>query len=209
MKDPRFKNQLLNRDVERVGDFLKSYVEALTQALETVSAEQLDRVVALLIASLNNGNTIFVAGNGGSAAISDHLCCDWCKGTRVEGRKSLHVHSLSSNFALISAIGNDYGFEDVFSTQLEMFAKKGDALVLISSSGNSPNILKALRKAKELGVDTVGFSGFSGGELAKNADINLHVNFPNYGVVEDSHQILMHVLAQFLAGLRDQPGSSL
>ena len=104
---------------------------------------------------------------------------------------------------LYSAIANDIGFEAVFSHQIALTGRAGDVLVAISSSGNSPNILAGVDAAKEAGMVTIGLSGFSGGKLRASADIVLHVDIDNYGIVEDAHQALCHVLAQFIACGRD------
>jgi phosphoheptose isomerase len=100
--------------------------------------------------------------------------------------------------SLITAIANDFKYEDVFSKQIEMFAKPQDVLVAVSSSGNSPNIINAINTAKQLGMNTIALVGFDGGEVSKLSDIVLHIKSNNYGVVEDCHQSLMHILAQHL-----------
>jgi phosphoheptose isomerase len=108
------------------------------------------------------------------------------------------VHSLSTTVELITAIVNDIGSEQMFTYQLESLGSTGDTLIAISSSGASPNIISALQWAKENGMKTIAMTGFSGGEAAEIADTSLHVPIDNYGVVEDVHQSLMHILAQFL-----------
>jgi D-sedoheptulose 7-phosphate isomerase len=105
---------------------------------------------------------------------------------------------LSSNLPLISAVANDIGYEDTIVFQLCRLAKQGDIVILISSSGNSPNILKAAKWAVDYGVLVIGMTGFSGGKLKELSDISLHVPIKNYGVVEDCHQSLMHIIAQFI-----------
>lgn len=200
--DPRFKNKIFAGS--QPGEYLAAYLGEVSASLQPLlGGKELSAAFSLMENCLKAGNTIFVAGNGGSAAISEHLSCDWSKGTCVSGRKSMHLHSLVSNTALFTAIANDYGYEKVFSTQLEMFAKSGDLLLLISSSGNSPNILQAAHSAKKIGLKTIGFSGFSGGELKQLADVSLHISSNNYGIVEDAHQMLMHVLAQYFVKIRD------
>lgn len=141
---------------------------------------------------LMNSKRVFVGGNGGSSAISDHLSCDFEKGA---GRP---VVNLSARPALLSAIANDYGYEHTFSWQL-MAAKVDawDTVILISSSGNSPNIVEAAKFAKSQGAKILGLTGFDGGQLKKLSDVSLHIAINNYGIVEDCHQALMHVLAQF------------
>jgi D-sedoheptulose 7-phosphate isomerase len=194
--DPRTKNMTFS--MESPTAYLKEYAENLTRTLANVSAAALEEAVALLEKTLRSGKRIYVCGNGGSAAIADHLCCDWTKGSRVDGLPTLRTHSFVANGALMTALANDYGYEETFSTQVEMFGEAGDVLVAISSSGNSPNIVKGVEAAKKRGMKVLGLSGFSGGRLHELSDISLFANFANYGLVEDSHQIMMHVLSQYL-----------
>jgi len=126
--------------------------------------------------------------------------CDWVKGTFTPSHRPIHVHSLVSDTALLTACANDFGYEASFSRQLEMQAQPGDILICISSSGNSANILAVLRKARAMQLKTIALTGFSGGESMQLADISLHVAVHNYGIVEDCHQILMHNIAQYIYG---------
>lgn len=200
--DPRTKNEVCQTD--SLAGYLNWYADKLAAALRAVSETALKQTYELISHTANNGGTIYVAGNGGSASISDHLCCDWTKGTRAHGHPPIRTSSLSANNALFTALANDYGYETVFSEQLEMLAKPNDVLVAISSSGNSPNIIRAIETAKKLKMQSIGMSGFSGGKLATVCDVSLHIAVQNYGIVEDCHQSLMHVLGQFLAKVRDQ-----
>jgi phosphoheptose isomerase len=189
-------------EAQSAAAYLKEYAKRYQEGLARVSPEELNRAAKVLVGAIERHAHVYVAGNGGSAAISDHLTCDWQKGTWRPTPDTtgpcLHVSSLVSNVSLLTAIGNDFGFENVFSSQLEMVAKRGDVLVLISSSGNSPNIVRAAEFGKTLGMTTIGLTGFKGGKLNTLCDVRLHVPVENYGIVEDAHQSLMHVLAQFL-----------
>lgn len=201
MNDPRFKNQIF--ETSSPSQYLISYSRELGRALGQVDSRQLDAAYEIIKDALKRGARIYVAGNGGSSAIADHLCCDWMKGTAVPNAPSLKVHSLTSNSALFTALANDFSYEESLSRQIDMLCEPGDIVVLISSSGNSPNIVKALEAARTKRVKTIGLSGFNGGKLAAAADISLHVPVDNYGLAEDAHQAVMHVLAQFLAKERD------
>lgn len=201
-QDPRFLNKTFRSDSLKV--YFEDYQKALQEALQSVNTENLQRAYTAITEVLEKGRHIYVAGNGGSAAIADHLCCDFTKGTRHRNGRTLKTTSFVANSALMTALANDYGYEDTFSTQTEMFCNSGDILLLISSSGNSKNIINALESAKAKKVITIGFSGFSGGGLKSGADISLHVNFENYGIVEDCHQILMHAIAQYVALIQDK-----
>jgi D-sedoheptulose 7-phosphate isomerase len=200
--DPRHKN--VTFDDSSIATYLADYAHALSAAIQAVDTDALDRARTLIEEASHKGNRIFAVGNGGSAAIADHLCCDWTKGTHCEGHPTIQSFSLTSNVALYSAIANDYGFEKVFSTQVQFFGKPGDVLVAISSSGNSENIVAAVEHAHTLGMSTIGLSGFKGGRLKDTAQVSLYIPAQNYGVVEDAHQSLMHILAQFIANGRDK-----
>lgn len=201
LEDPRHRNKTF--DATSVGAYLKDYAASLAAALTSVDTDALARAKTLIEATAARDGRIHVAGNGGSAAIADHLCCDWTKGTHSHGHKTISAYSMTSNVALYSAIANDYGFEKVFATQVTFNVRPGDVLVAISSSGNSPNILAAVEAAKGRGAPTIGLSGFSGGKLKEACDISLYVPIENYGIVEDAHQALMHVIAQTIALGRD------
>lgn len=194
--DPRSKNKTFS--MESPAAYLTEYAATLQKTLAAIPPERLNQSMTILLDALRGQKRIYVCGNGGSAAIADHLCCDWTKGTRIPGQPALKTHSLVANNALMTALANDYGYEETFSTQVEMYGDSGDVLVAISSSGNSPNIIKAAEAARARGMKVVGLSGFSGGKLAQVSDVSLHAPFDNYGLVEDCHQVLMHVLSQFL-----------
>lgn len=194
--DPRSKNKTFT--LESPSAYLNEYAATLQKTLSSLPAGQMDAALSLLESALGSRRRIYVCGNGGSAAIADHLCCDWTKGSRVPGFEVLRTHSLVANNALLTALSNDYGYEQSFSTQVDYFGEAGDVLVAISSSGNSPNIVKAVEAAQARGMKVLGLSGFSGGKLAALADVSLHVSYDNYGLVEDCHQVLMHVLSQYL-----------
>jgi phosphoheptose isomerase len=197
-EDPRRLNSQYN--LETIEAHVKGYADVLAKALVSIDWRQLDRAIAEIECARLRRARLWVAGNGGSAAIADHLLCDWVKGTIAPSQLPIHVHSLVSSTALLTACGNDFGYDVCFSRQIEMQAQLSDVLICISSSGNSANILAALRQAGAMGLKTIAFTGFSGGEAAKLADISLHIPAHNYGVVEDCHQILMHNIAQYIYG---------
>lgn len=201
-EDPRHKN--VTFDNSSIGTYLADYADTLREALHSVDVAALDRARTLVEGASKSGNHIYAIGNGGSAAIADHLCCDWTKGTHCEGHPTVKSFSMTANVALYTAIANDFGFEKVFSTQVEFYGKPGDVLIAISSSGNSPNIVSAVEHANAIGMATIGLSGFKGGKLKDVSQVSLYVPAQNYGIVEDAHQSLMHVLAQFIANGRDK-----
>ena len=195
-KDPRFLNRTFNQDSIR--GYLSDYAVTLQDALGSVPQQALDAASQLLLKTRQIGGRVFAAGNGGSAAISEHLSCDWQKGVHLPGHNCLKVQCLTSNTSLLTAIANDFGYDKSFSFQLELAdLRPEDILVLISSSGNSQNIINAATYAQSKKCKIIGLSGFSGGQLKTLADVSLHVPYENYGLVEDAHQVMMHVLAQY------------
>ena len=179
-------------------DFVDDYYRRFTEVLETFDRAPMVGVLKTLERVRDNGGTVWVAGNGGSAAIADHTVCDATKGTHVDGQPALRTISLNSNVAMLTALANDIGYEDVYRRQLAYYLKPNDAVLLVSSSGNSPNVVEACRYALDRGVPTIAFVGFGGGELRELADHVVWIPVDNYGIAEDTHQSLIHVITQYL-----------
>ena len=148
------------------------------------------------------GKLVFSCGNGGSAAVANHLQCDHLKGVRNGTDLRSRVISLSSNIELLTAIANDVGYYDSFAYQLRAQSQPGDALIAISSSGRSPNIVHALQWACDNGLRTIALTGFDGGGARAIAEVAIHVDSANYGIVEDLHQSIMHAMAQYIRQTR-------
>jgi len=178
--------------------FFAAYAEEITRAMQSIEPTALDRAAGILLDAYACGSTVFCCGNGGSAAIANHLQCDHVKGVRNGTDLSPCVVSLSASVELLTAIANDIAFEDVFAYQLQSQSKPGDVLVVVSSSGQSANIIRALDAARERGLRTIALTGFQGGDARLVADVAVHVDGANYGVIEDVHQEIMHVLAQYI-----------
>jgi D-sedoheptulose 7-phosphate isomerase len=183
--------------------FVESYYENFARILESFDKAPLDGIAKVFEGLAESGSTLWVAGNGGSAAIADHTVCDTSKGTHVEGCEPIRSVSLSSNGPMITAIGNDISYDQIFRQQLVYYLKPGDAVLLVSSSGNSPNVVEACKYAQERGAPTIAFVGFKGGALKEMADCVIHIEIENYGIAEDTHQSLMHVLTQYLKQRRE------
>jgi D-sedoheptulose 7-phosphate isomerase len=179
-------------------EFTDAYFRNLTEALATVDRAAMDKAAAILREAIAADRLIFACGNGGSAAIANHLTCDCAKGVRTDTRLKPRVFSLSNSVELITAIGNDISFAEIFVHQLQSAARSGDVLITISSSGNSENIVRAAAWAKSNGMKVIAMTGFAGGRSAELADAKLHVAVDNYGAAEDIHQSMMHILAQYL-----------
>jgi phosphoheptose isomerase len=180
------------------GRFFNAYAEQAALAASTIDPDALDRAAALLLDAYTRGARVFSCGNGGSATIANHLQCDHTKGVRTATDLTPRVVSLSSNVEILTAIANDLSYEDVFTYQLESLAVPGDVLVVVSSSGRSANIVKVLTWARDHGLGTIAITGFDGGDARKIAEVAVHADCQNYGLVEDLHQAIMHALAQYI-----------
>lgn len=180
------------------GAYVDDYAQALGAALATVDRAAVARAADLLSATHKRDGTIWACGNGGSAAIANHLVCDHIKGVSTDTPVKPRIQSLSANVEMLTAIANDISYADVFAYPLRLMARPGDTLITISSSGDSENIVRAAAWARENGIPVIAMSGFSGGRSAKLADVSLQVGAENYGVIEDAHQALMHILAQYI-----------
>lgn len=185
-------------------EYFSGYFDNLTEAARSMDTSTIVQAAELLADLFSRGHTLYVCGNGGSAAIANHLLCDFSKGMQTDTGLRPKVVSLSAHVELITAIANDIDFAEIFAYQVRTAARPGDALMTISSSGNSENIVRALAWARREKIATIAMTGFEGGRSAKLADINIYVPAQNYGVVEDIHQSVMHILAQYVrASLMD------
>jgi D-sedoheptulose 7-phosphate isomerase/D-glycero-D-manno-heptose 1,7-bisphosphate phosphatase len=183
---------------EEACSFATDYAGELSTALATVDTARFEAAARVLNAAYDRGATVFSCGNGGSASIANHFQCDHVKGVRGGTDLRTRVQSLSTNVEILSAIANDIGYDEVFDYQLQSLARPGDVLVTVSSSGRSPNIVRALQWCADNGVQTIALSGFTGGPSRELATVSIHVDSTNYGVVEDAHQACMHLLAQYV-----------
>jgi histidinol-phosphate phosphatase family protein len=193
------------RQFSEGGTFGSAYAGELARAFDTVDMAQVARAAELLNDAYDRDASVFACGNGGSASIANHLQCDHVKGVRNGTDLTTRVFSLSTNVELFSAIANDLGYETVFEYQLQSLARPGDVLIVISSSGRSPNVVRALEWADRHGMHTIGLTGFSGGEARELASVSVHVRSDNYGIIEDTHQACMHLLAQYIRQSRMTP----
>ena len=177
----------------------ENYKKKVKNALDLFEFD--DSILKILNESIENNQKIFIAGNGGSAAIASHYVCDLSKGAVKdwkENTKRYKAICLSNNISYMSAISNDEDYDEIFKQQLINLASPKDILILISSSGNSPNIIKAVEWANANGLITIGVSGFEGGKLKELAQHNAYVKGESYEVNEDIHHIFGHFLATYL-----------
>jgi D-sedoheptulose 7-phosphate isomerase/D-glycero-D-manno-heptose 1,7-bisphosphate phosphatase len=178
--------------------FFGAYADEAARAARSVEPAALDRAAAILLEAYTRGAAVFACGNGGSAAIANHLQCDHVKGVRTTTDLTPRVVSLSANIELITAIANDMTYDDVFTYQLQSQSGPGDVLIAVSSSGRSPSIVRALTWARDHDLRTIALTGFDGGGAKAVAEVTIHVDGTNYGIVEDLHQAIMHGLAQYI-----------
>jgi len=178
--------------------FIADYYARFIQAAQSFDRGPLADILRVFDEVTQQGGTVWVAGNGGSAAISNHAVCDLTKWPYIKPLPPLRCQSLASNVPMLTAIGNDLSYEEVFRQQLEFYLQPHDAVLLVSSSGNSPNVVRACEFANERGNPTIAFVGFQGGKLREIAKHCVWVPVDNYGMAEDIHQSLMHVLTQYL-----------
>ncbi len=178
--------------------YLKSYLSDLSKSILDLNNKQLEKATKLILDKIKKNNNIFVCGNGGSAAIANHYVCDYIKFFRDRTKFKPKIISLSSNLETITAISNDISYDQIFKYQAESLSNKNDLIIIISSSGNSKNVIELLKFAKKKKIKTIGFSGFNGGYLKKNSTVSIHLNAKNYGISEDGHHILMHIILQYI-----------
>jgi len=189
------------KKISKSKDFYLEYVNQKNDLLQKINFRELDKIINLLKKCFKNNNIVYTCGNGGSSSLADHFTCDFIKQSNNQTNLKVKSISLTSNFSLISAIANDINFNQIFSFQIEKLCKKNDVLFLFSVSGNSQNLVEAIKKAKKIGVKTVSFTGFNGGKLSKMSDLNLNFPIANFGIAEDCHISIMHYLSQYLRNI--------
>jgi D-sedoheptulose 7-phosphate isomerase len=182
-----------------ITDFSSAYLHYVGVVLSNISIDEIALFVEVLVAAREKETSIYFIGNGGSASTASHFANDLAIGTKAWD-KSFRAISLCDNQSIIMAIGNDYGYDEVFSRQLEVLLKKDDVVVAISASGNSGNLIHAMELAKKRGAITVGLTSFDGGELRKIVDVSVHVPAEKgeYGPAEDGHMVLDHLIGSYL-----------
>ncbi|MCC6476098.1 SIS domain-containing protein [bacterium] len=178
--------------------FVRSYFERLKQVLDSVNIAEVTRVLEIFEDAYRRDATVYICGNGGSWATASHWVCDFSKGSNCEGKRRFRMFALGDNVPMLTAYANDVHYHSVFSEPVKTYVRKGDVVVLITASGNSPNILEAATAAREAGAITVGLIGFGGGKLQAMTDHSVVVPSREYGPVEDLHMILDHIVSTFV-----------
>jgi D-sedoheptulose 7-phosphate isomerase len=181
--------------------FVRGYFNGLKAVIDRVDVPQVVAFLAELERAYKEDRQIFIVGNGGSAGTASHMACDLAKtvlGKKPDRKKRrFRVMSMTDNVPLITALGNDFGYEHIFTEQLVLFARSGDLLVVITGSGNSPNILRAVKMAHDMGMRTAGMLGFDGGKVLPLLDAPVLVSDFSYGYIEDLHMVLDHLATGF------------
>jgi D-sedoheptulose 7-phosphate isomerase len=184
--------------IQNFENFFNDYNDRLQDVLKNLDKKKVFQLTKLLEDTIKKDKTIFVCGNGGSHAIANHYVCDYFKVLSQETNLKVKIKSLCSDNALISAISNDFSYDEIFLYQAERLMKKGDILILISSSGNSSNIKKVLDFANLNKIKTIGLCGFTGGYLKRKCTIPIYSKINNYGISEDVNHIIMHLVMQYI-----------
>ena len=178
------------------------YTARLNATLERFDWAPVERLAHELLDCWQTGRQVFFAGNGGSGGNANHLANDFLYALSKTPGSGLRVHSLSANPSVITCLANDEGYDQVFSLQLAVLARKGDVLVAMSGSGNSPNIIRALQEAKTIGMTSYAVLGFSGGKAKAIADVPIHFAIDDMQISEDAQTIIGHMLMQWLYAQR-------
>ena len=193
----------LGKETEQPGnrvDYLKAYGSHIESLLGRLDLGAVQRVIDCFLEARRNNKTIFFAGNGGSAATASHFAQDLAEVCKKAGSRCFKTLSLTDNVSLITALGNDYGYDEIFTGQLKNLCNAGDVFVGISASGNSQNVVEAVTMVKKRGGVTVALVGFDGGALAELCDHVVHVvsNKGEYGPVEDIHLVIDHMITSYI-----------
>jgi D-sedoheptulose 7-phosphate isomerase len=182
--------------VVAVEDHVAGYLGRLAESLAGISTSDIKALGDVLYRAYRMGASVFIVGNGGSASTASHMAADLAKNTIGAHMRRFRVMSLNDNISLLTALANDDGYENVFREQLVNLIQPGDVLIAISASGNSPNVLRAIEYAQSRHAQTIGLLGFNGGRAAETVDSAILVHSHDYGVVEDAHLVLNHILVE-------------
>jgi len=197
-----------------IKNIAQGYLDELKKTVDSVNLSDVQKIANVLLRAYKSNHRVFILGNGGSASTASHMACDLGKGTLKNvynpREKRFQVISLTDNVATMTAFANDLSYDDMFAQQLHNLVSKGDVVIGISGSGNTPNIIKALMYAKSQGAVTVGFLGFGSGGKAKDlVDYDITIKSSSYGVVEDLHLVLDHILTTCLSYMKEHTDNNL
>lgn len=189
-----------------VSESVGAYFTELKTLLDAMPLERIESIGAALYSAYRHDKQVFVVGNGGSASTASHFACDLAKNTINGNRPRFRVISLTDNVALMTALANDHGYDAIFVEQLVNLIRTGDVLLVLSGSGDSENVVSAMRYARSRSATVIAFLGFEGGSAAALADHVIVAPTDNYGLIEDVHMILAHALTSyFRSRLEEEP----
>ncbi len=177
--------------------FPERYRAELLAAIETIELARVEQAIGWFREARDQGRTIFVCGNGGSAATASHFACDIVKGASFGRESRFRIQALTDSMATLTAYSNDVSYDAVFVEQLRNFARAGDLVMAISGSGNSPNVVRAVEYANSIGCRTLALTGRDGGKLGPLAQLNIQVRTPHMGRIEDGHMIVCHMIGYY------------
>ncbi len=183
-----------NDTIEIIRKNLQAYTEECAQAVVKTNFEDLSRIAQVILDTKNSGAQIFTAGNGGSAATASHICNDLAKGCRVYDRVGFNAQCLNDSQAVVTCLANDFSYEEIYEIMIKTKGKKGDVLLVFSGSGNSPNVVRAAKAARDMGITTVGFLGRDGGKLKDLCDYSVMAPVYSMEMLEDMHMLYVHAL---------------
>ncbi len=183
--------------------FIHEYLEDIKKLAESINGEALEKVIEILREAYRAKRRVFVFGNGGSAATANHFRCDFGKNAVKDREDRFRVISLSESPCAITAYGNDVAFESIFEEQLRNLMEEGDLVIAISASGNSPNVLSAVKYAREKKAKVVGLTGFAGGMLKELCDVNINVPSDSMEKIEDLHLVICHIIVYWFKNNQD------
>lgn len=175
---------------------IRSYLDRLLKTLDGMPVDDIARLSEMLYRAYSDGKQVFILGNGGSASTASHMAADLGKNTIGPNMRRFRIMSLNDNIPLLTALSNDLGYDNMFAEQLQNLIQPGDVLIVISGSGNSPNVLKAMEYAQSRSAQVAALLGFGGGKASKLSDLNVVIDSDDYGVVEDAHLIVNHILVE-------------
>jgi D-sedoheptulose 7-phosphate isomerase len=177
--------------------FVETYRGSLHQAIDSIDSDKVTQAIEWFRAARDRGNHIFVCGNGGSASTASHFACDIVKGASYQRDSKFRIMALTDQMPTLTAYANDVSYDSVFVEPLRNFAQAGDLFMAISGSGNSPNVLRAMEYANQVGCNTIALTGRDGGKLGPMAQLNIQVPVPHMGRIEDAHLVICHMICYY------------
>jgi len=184
--------------MEKIKNIIKASIETKQQVLQDVELlATIEKVIDAIVAAFKNGNRVYFCGNGGSAADAQHLAAEF-SGRFYKDRKALPAEALHCNTSYLTAVGNDYGFDVIYSRIVEGIGEKGDILIGLSTSGNSANIVKAFEAAKEKGMVTIAFTGLTGGAMKPVSNYLINIPSSDTPRIQESHITVGHIICQLV-----------